>query len=433
MSQRPLQRRADRGRRAQRRDQARRHAALAPRGRHGSLSRGGPRLPGDHGPAHVGFAVAALPALPGRANIVVSRRAGWTAEGAQVAPSLQAALRLVWLRLDPSRRVRDRRCAAVPRRIPRSMRWSSPKCRPISTATRSSRSGTARCSTACASRRALKTTSTASTSRCRACSSGSSESQPDVACLQELKTPDDDVPERRDPRGRLRRDLARPEELQRRGHPRPRREPVETRAAAGRSGRHAQPLHRGGGEGELVVGCLYLPNGNPAAGPKFDYKLAWFERLIEHAQSADRPRRAGGARRRLQRRADRRLDIYKPELVAQRRAAAAGEPRAYRRLLAQGWTDAIRTLHPEAPIYTFWDYFRNRWQRNAGLRIDHLLLNARAAPAGRRRRRPRGARKAEGEGRGGAGGQRAPGRRPAPPGGNGRAAGEGSAAGGKWK
>jgi exodeoxyribonuclease-3 len=85
----------------------------------------------------------------------------------------------------------------------------------------------------------------------------------------------------------------------------------------------------------ILVGCLYLPNGDPAPGPKFDYKLGWFERLV-----------------------------FRPEVR-----------RAFHRLIEQGWADALRTLYPTERIYTFWDYFRNAWARDAGLRIDHLLLS----------------------------------------------------------
>ena len=125
------------------------------------------------------------------------------------------------------------------------------------------------------------------------------------------------------------------------------RSPVEIRRGpAGRSGRHAQPLHRGRGHG-VIVGCLYLPNGNPQPGPKFDYKLAWFERLIEHAQRLYEIEAAGRARGRLQRRADR-LRHLQPEVVAQGCAAAAAEPRVRTGgCSTQGWVDAIRHLHPE--------------------------------------------------------------------------------------
>jgi exodeoxyribonuclease-3 len=128
----------------------------------------------------------------------------------------------------------------------------------------------------------------------------------------------------------------------------------------------------------LVVGCLYLPNGNPQPGPKFDYKLRWFERLNQHAAKlcrSERPVVLAGDYNVVP--TD--FDIYNPRSW-QKDALLQPESRAaYARLLAQGWTDALRALHPDERIYTFWDYFRQSWQRNAGLRIDHLLLNAAAA------------------------------------------------------
>src|SRR5258706_2942899 len=129
----------------------------------------------------------------------------------------------------------------------------------------------------------------------------------------------------------------------------------------------------------VIVGCLYLPNGNPQPGPKFDYKLAWFQPLIGHASSlyaAAEPVILAGDYNVVP--TD--FDIYNPRSWL-KDALLQPESRAcYRRMLDQGWTDAIRAKHPEERIYTFWDYFRQSWERNAGLRIDHLLLNARAAP-----------------------------------------------------
>jgi exodeoxyribonuclease-3 len=125
----------------------------------------------------------------------------------------------------------------------------------------------------------------------------------------------------------------------------------------------------------LVVGCLYLPNGNPQPGPKFDYKLKWMDRLREHAAGlvkSGHPVVLAGDYNVVP---TDELDIYDPKSW-RKDALLQPAPRAkYRELLAQGWTDAIRHLHPEERIYTFWDYFRQHWARNAGLRIDHLLLN----------------------------------------------------------
>lgn len=129
----------------------------------------------------------------------------------------------------------------------------------------------------------------------------------------------------------------------------------------------------------VCIGCLYLPNGNPQPGPKFDYKLRWFERLTAHAatlRDSGQPTVLAGDFNVVP--TD--FDIYNP---AGWRKDALLQPEtraAYERLLSQGWTDALRARHPEERIYTFWDYFRNHWQRNSGLRIDHLLLSRDLAP-----------------------------------------------------
>jgi exodeoxyribonuclease-3 len=124
----------------------------------------------------------------------------------------------------------------------------------------------------------------------------------------------------------------------------------------------------------VLVGCLYLPNGNPQPGPKFDYKLAWFERLIAHGEAllaAKAPVILAGDYNVVPTDAD----IY-PTTSWDDDALLQPEPRAaFRRLVEQGWTDAIRKLHPTSTIYTFWDYKRRRWERDAGLRLDHILLS----------------------------------------------------------
>ena len=125
----------------------------------------------------------------------------------------------------------------------------------------------------------------------------------------------------------------------------------------------------------VLVACIYLPNGNPQPGPKFDYKLAWFERLIAHAAelyAMDVPAVLAGDYNVVP--TD--LDIYPTKSWAKDALLQPESRAAFRRLLDQGWTDAIRTLHPAEPMYTFWDYKRDRWRRNAGLRLDHLLLSA---------------------------------------------------------
>jgi exodeoxyribonuclease-3 len=128
----------------------------------------------------------------------------------------------------------------------------------------------------------------------------------------------------------------------------------------------------------LVVGCLYLPNGNPAPGPKFDYKLRWFQRLADHARDLLESRKpvvlAGDFNVIPTER-----DVYAPERWVDDALFRPEVRAAYRDLVAQGWTDALRALHPDQRIYTFWKYLRNAFARDAGLRIDHLLLNPVAA------------------------------------------------------
>jgi exodeoxyribonuclease-3 len=123
-----------------------------------------------------------------------------------------------------------------------------------------------------------------------------------------------------------------------------------------------------------IVGCLYLPNGNPAPGPKFDYKLRWFDRLTDYAAtllSAGEPVVLAGDYNVMP--TD--LDVYAPERWVDDALFRPEVREAYRRLIEQGWTDALRALHPGERIYTFWKYFRNAFARGAGLRIDHLLLS----------------------------------------------------------
>ncbi len=125
---------------------------------------------------------------------------------------------------------------------------------------------------------------------------------------------------------------------------------------------------------EILVGCLYLPNGNPAPGPKFDYKLRWFERLTAHAATllaAGKPVVLTGDYNVM----PTEMDVYKPERWVDDALFRPEVREAFKTLTDQGWTDAIRKLYPDETIYTFWDYFRNAYGRNAGLRIDHFLLS----------------------------------------------------------
>jgi exodeoxyribonuclease III len=124
----------------------------------------------------------------------------------------------------------------------------------------------------------------------------------------------------------------------------------------------------------LTIGCLYLPNGNPAPGPKFDYKLAWFDRLAKHAKkllASGAPVVLAGDYNVM----PTELDVYKPERWLDDALFRPEVRAAYAKLVKQGWTDAVRRLHPNERVYTFWDYFRNAYARDAGLRIDHLLLS----------------------------------------------------------
>jgi exodeoxyribonuclease III len=123
----------------------------------------------------------------------------------------------------------------------------------------------------------------------------------------------------------------------------------------------------------VLIACIYAPNGNPQPGPKFEYKLAWLDRLHKHATRL----RKSGAPIVLAgdfNVAPTDLDIY-PTKSWDDDALVQPESRAaFRRLVGRSWTDALRALHPEQRIYTFWHYKRNRWARDAGLRLDHLLL-----------------------------------------------------------
>lgn len=128
----------------------------------------------------------------------------------------------------------------------------------------------------------------------------------------------------------------------------------------------------------VLIASLYAPNGNPQPGPKFSYKLDWMARLVSHAAelyAADIPAVLAGDYNVVP--TD--FDIY-PTTSYAKNALVQPEGRAlFQRLLQQGWMDAIRELYPDAPMYSFWDYMRNRWPRDAGLRIDHLLLSKDAA------------------------------------------------------
>jgi exodeoxyribonuclease-3 len=129
----------------------------------------------------------------------------------------------------------------------------------------------------------------------------------------------------------------------------------------------------------VLIGCLYLPNGNPQPGPKFEYKLAWFEHFINHAQAlfdSGHPVVLAGDYNVVP--TDE--DIYNPKSWLKDALLQPESRECFRRLVGQGWTDALRAQYPDERIYTFWDYFRQHWQKNSGLRIDHLLLSKDLAP-----------------------------------------------------
>ncbi|MFL5333495.1 MAG: exodeoxyribonuclease III [Geminicoccaceae bacterium] len=206
------------------------------------------------------------------------------------------------------------------------------------------------------------------------------EAQPDIACLQELKTSDETFPALAIEAAGYRAIwhgqkgfngvavLAKGSELveRRRGLP---GDPDDTHS------RYLEASAHG-----ITVASIYLPNGNPQPGPKFDYKLAWFERLIEHAatlQANPGPVVLAGDYNVVA--SDEVGDIYSPASWKNDALLQPETREAYRRLLGQGWIDAVDNLHHGKPVYTFWDYFRNRFARDAGMRIDHLLLNDAAA------------------------------------------------------
>jgi len=205
------------------------------------------------------------------------------------------------------------------------------------------------------------------------------ETSPDVVCLQELKAPQDKFPE-----GPIRdagygviwhgqkswNGVA----ILARGA-----DPVEVGRALPGDPDDLHSRYLEANAHGLLVGCLYLPNGNPAPGPKFDYKLRWLDRLLVHAAglvSRDSPVILAGDYNII----PTERDVYKPERWVDDALFRVEVREAFARLTKQGWVDAVRSLHPDAQIYTFWDYFRNAFGRDAGLRIDHLLLNPAAAP-----------------------------------------------------
>jgi exodeoxyribonuclease-3 len=205
------------------------------------------------------------------------------------------------------------------------------------------------------------------------------ETQPDVVCLQELKSTDRDFPAAALKAAgygavwkgeRTYNGVA----ILARGA-----EPVLTRRALPGDPDDVQSRYIEAAVNGVVVGCIYLPNGNPQPGPKFAYKLAWFERLIAHAQALldlQVPTVLAGDFNVV----PTELDIYPTKSWGGDALLQPQAKAAWRRLVEQGWTDGLRALHPDDRVYTFWDYKRQRWERDAGLRLDHLLLSPDLAP-----------------------------------------------------
>ena len=207
------------------------------------------------------------------------------------------------------------------------------------------------------------------------------ESRPDVACLQELKAPDERFPEA---------------ELAAAGYQAIWHGQKSWNGVAilARDGLGLHETRRGlpgdpdpahsryieAAVGGVIVASLYLPNGNPVPGPKFDYKLAWFEALLAHADTlfaTEAPVVLAGDWNVIPTSA--KDDTFSESRMSADALTQPESRAAFHRLANRGWTDAIRTIHPRGPVYTFWDYTMNAWARDAGFRIDHLMLSPAAA------------------------------------------------------
>ena len=151
-------------------------------------------------------------------------------------------------------------------------------------------------------------------------------------------------------------------------------DPVETRRALPGDPADLQSRYIEAAVGGVLIASLYLPNGNPQPGPKFAYKLAWFERLIAHADgliASGLPVVLAGDYNVV----PTPRDMYPSKSHTDNALVQPESRAAYARLLDQGWTDALRTKHPNEPMYTFWAYLRDGWTRDAGWRLDHLLIS----------------------------------------------------------
>jgi len=199
-------------------------------------------------------------------------------------------------------------------------------------------------------------------------------SKPDIACLQELKTAHADFPIRAIEEAGYRavwkgeRTWNGVAILVKNAEPVLTREALPGDPSDGQS-RYIEAAVRG-----VLIACLYAPNGNPQPGPKFTYKLAWLERLRKHAAKLIKdgvPAVLAGDYNVV----PTPQDIYPSKSWINDALVQPESRSALKRIIDQGWTDAIRVLHPDQPMYTFWHYLRNRWQRDAGLRLDHLLVS----------------------------------------------------------
>ncbi|HEU4471872.1 MAG TPA: exodeoxyribonuclease III [Flavisolibacter sp.] len=202
------------------------------------------------------------------------------------------------------------------------------------------------------------------------------ETMPDVVCLQELKAPSEKFPE---------------EALQQAGYHAiwhgqkswngvailsRGRKPEEVRRELPGDPTDPHSRYLEALIDNVLIACLYLPNGNPAPGPKFEYKLAWLDRLITHAKGLlelEQPAVLAGDFNII----PTEDDVYKPERWTEDALFRPEVRAAFKKLAAQGWIDALRTTYPAETVYTFWDYFRDAYGRNAGLRIDHFLIDPR--------------------------------------------------------
>ena len=206
------------------------------------------------------------------------------------------------------------------------------------------------------------------------------EQKPDALCLQELKSDDDSFPIK-DIRAAGYDGVWHGQKgfngvaILARGM-----DPVERRRGLPDDPDPSHSRHLEAEVAGVIVASIYLPNGNPIPGPKFDYKLAWMRQLAYHAAgllATERPVVLAGDYNVIP--TDARDDVFSPSAMAGDALAQPESRAALRTVLNQGWTDAIRAIHPVGELYTFWDYQAGAWARDAGFRIDHLLLSPAAA------------------------------------------------------